>query len=400
MQFPAIEMQPSQFRCDIFCHVIDNYGDIGVCWRLAWQLAHEYGWAVRLWLDELSGLASLYPSANALLDQQACDGVQVFRWRSEFPDVSVADMVIETFACQLPLSYVQAMAARLPQPVWLNLEYLSAEDWVGNCHGLPSPHPLLPIRKYYFFPGFTQATGGLLIENELLRRREAFQGDMQQQSAFWSTLGMAMPGENILKVSLFSYENAALHNLFNAWARSAQPVLCLIPVGRVLPQVSAYFGRPLLEAGSELLRGALCVKILPFLSQQEYDRLLWACDVNFVRGEDSFVRAQWAARPLVWHIYPQHDQVHHGKLEAFLRLYTAGISESARQAVYTLWQSWSGETEIAKAWDDFAQHRAELSEYGRVWVAERAQNNLVVNLLDFYRNFGTIRASQISDWKS
>ncbi|MBY0444112.1 MAG: elongation factor P maturation arginine rhamnosyltransferase EarP, partial [Burkholderiales bacterium] len=38
-------------RWDIFCRVIDNYGDIGVCWRLARQLSFEHGFAVRLMVD-------------------------------------------------------------------------------------------------------------------------------------------------------------------------------------------------------------------------------------------------------------------------------------------------------------------------------------------------------------
>jgi uncharacterized repeat protein (TIGR03837 family) len=54
------------------------------------------------------------------------------------------------------------------------------------------------------------------------------------------------------------------------------------------------------------------------LPQREFDHLLWACDLNFVRGEDSLVRALWAGQPFVWQIYPQHDNAHHAKLDAFL----------------------------------------------------------------------------------
>jgi uncharacterized repeat protein (TIGR03837 family) len=46
--------------------------------------------------------------------------------------------------------------------------------------------------------------------------------------------------------------------------------------------------------------------------------MLRACDLNFVRGEDSLVRALWAGQPFVWHIYPQDDNAHHAKLQAFL----------------------------------------------------------------------------------
>jgi uncharacterized repeat protein (TIGR03837 family) len=64
--------------------------------------------------------------------------------------------------------------------------------------------------------------------------------------------------------------------------------------------------------------GALSISYLPYLTQPDFDHLLWACDLNFVRGEDSLVRALWAGAPLVWQIYPQDDDAHHVKLGAWL----------------------------------------------------------------------------------
>jgi uncharacterized repeat protein (TIGR03837 family) len=305
------EVQPVRQCCDIFCHVVDNYGDIGVCWRLACQLVKEPGWVVRLWIDDLHGLSKLFPRVNVALQQQHCSGIQVCRWQENFPLIQPADLVIETFACQLPATYVEAMAVRSPQSIWINLEHLSAEEWVRGCHRLPSPHPALTINKYYFFPGFMRDTGGLLLEQNLLALRDDFQRDVRQQGMFWQSLEMELPGADVLKISLFGYENAALDSLLNVWAEGAEPVLCLVPEGRLLPRVAACFGVAQAKAGDEFLSGSLRLRILPFISQQQYDRLLWACDVNFVRGEDSFVRAQWAAKPMVWQIYPQHDLVHH-----------------------------------------------------------------------------------------
>jgi len=201
--------------CDIFCNVIDNYGDIGVCWRLARQLAHEHGLAVRLWVDDLGSLAKLCPEADAALDVQHCRGVEVRRWPRDFPVVQPAELVIEAFACKLSQNYIEAMAAQQHPPVWINLEYLSAEEWVESHHKLPSPHPRLPLTKYFFFPGFTKQTGGLLLERDLLARRDSFQRDAVRQQAFWRSLSMDMPSAETLKISLFSYENAALGGLFD-----------------------------------------------------------------------------------------------------------------------------------------------------------------------------------------
>jgi len=417
--------------CDIFCNVIDNYGDIGVCWRLARQLAHEHGLAVRLWVDDLNSLAKLYHETDAAQDIQQCRGVEVRHWYgadSPFalryeacPEVSTgvngeasgsqnglrylspngdeeaiqpAELVIEAFACKLPQGYLEAMAAQ-QRSVWINLEYLSAEDWVHGCHGLPSPHPNLPLTRYFFFPGFTRQTGGLLLECDLFARRDAFQSDAERQQAFWQSFGMEIPSVETLKISLFGYENDALAGLFDVWASGAQPVLCLVPEGRILPQVGQYFGDTAPHAGSSYTCGNLQVRVLPFVEQECYDELLWACDVNYVRGEDSCVRAQWAARPFIWQIYPQHDAVHWDKLQAFLNLYCAPLSAAAGQAMQGLWQAWNSGGGAGQAWPDFAAVRGELNEHAQHWARQLAANNLALNLLDFSQKIGRMRALKI-----
>ncbi|MDO8465364.1 MAG: elongation factor P maturation arginine rhamnosyltransferase EarP [Gallionella sp.] len=407
--------------CDIFCNVIDNYGDIGVCWRLARQLANEHGLAVRLWVDDLNSLAKLCHETDAARGIQHCRGVEVRHWTADafhpLPqplsrkrERGVAELVIEAFACKLPQSYIEAMAAQ-QQSVWINLEYLSAEDWVHGCHGLPSPHPSLPLTKYFFFPGFTKQTGGLLLERDLFARRDAFRSDASQQQAFWQSFCMEMPDAKTLKISLFGYENDALARLFDAWANGAQPVLCLVPEGRILPQVGGYFGDAAPCAGKAYSRGNLQVRVLPFVEQERYDELLWACDVNFVRGEDSCVRAQWAGKPFIWQIYPQHDAVHWKKLQAFLNLYCVPLNAAASQAVHGLWQTWNMEsgagqaastgsgqatsTGSGQAWQAFAAARSELDSRAQGWAQELAANNLALNLLDFSQKIGRMRAFEI-----
>ena len=430
-------MNTINIRCDIFCNVIDNYGDIGVCWRLARQLASEHGLAVRLWVDDLSSFAKLCPDADAAAEKQNCRGVDVCLWRKEFPEVQPAELVVEAFSCKLPDIYIEAMAVQLQQPVWINLEYLSAEDWVESHHKLPSPHPTLPLTKYYFFPGFTENTGGLLLEHDLLARRDAFQNDAVQQQVFWRSIGMEMQAVETLKISLFGYENAALQGLFDGWVTGAQVVLCMVPEGRILPQVGQYFGDAAPCVGNAYSRGNLQVRVLPFVEQERYDELLWACDVNFARGEDSCVRAQWSGRPFVWQIYSQHDAVHLKKLQAFLMLYNEQLSRSARQAVAGLWQAWNcggcdtllaepadcgssheavsyakdrssvtlrggcgkagqaASTGSGDAWSSFVAARGELDRHAQDWARQLAKNNLALNLLDFFQEIGRMRALKI-----
>lgn len=381
--------------CDIFCNVIDNYGDIGVCWRLARQLANEHGRAVRLWVDDLNSFSWLCPEADAAAVKQQCRGVEVYQWRKDFADVQPAELVIEAFACKLPDRYIETMAAQAHKPIWINLEYLSAEDWVDGCHKLPSPHPTLPLTKYYFFPGFTTQTGGLLLEHDLLARRDTFQNDAVQQQAFWQSVGLAMPQAETLKISLFGYENSALSELFDVWASGTQPVLCLVPEGRILPQVGQYFGDAAPYTSGDYARGKLQVRVLPFVDQERYDELLWACDINFVRGEDSCVRALWAGKSFIWHIYPQHDAVHLKKLEAFLTLYNERLSPTTSEAIQGLWKAWNMGSGAGQAWPAFAAARGELNQHAQHWAQQLAKNNLALNLLDFSQETGKIRGLKI-----
>jgi len=283
------------------------------------------------------------------------------------------------------------MAARDPKPVWLNLEYLSAEDWVEGCHKLPSPHPNLPLIKYFFFPGFTRKTGGLLLEGDLIARRDAFQNDPAALAAFWQGLELPPQAEDEQRISLFSYENPAISELLGLWAAGSQPLTCLVPEGRALPQVAGFFGTDAGRAGDTWQRGRLKVHVLPFVEQARYDQLLWACDVNFVRGEDSFVRAQWAGKPLIWHIYPQHDGVHMQKLRAFLDKYCAGLPEEAAGPLRALWEGWNGEGKTLPAWNEFAARQSILAKHAHAWAQQLSGNSLALNLLDFFGEIGTMR---------
>ncbi len=268
---------------DIFCSVVDNYGDIGVTWRLARQLVAEHDLAVRLWVDDLNAFVPLCPGADPGAAQQWQQGVEVRAWPADWQPAEPADVVIGAFACQLPAAYIEAMRARPAPVLWLNLEYLSAEDWVEGCHGLPSPQPN-GLRKVFFFPGFTDKTGGLLREASLLSRRQAFEQSAEARAAFLQSLGVqAQPGA--LLISLFAYENGQLGRWLDALAEDARPVHLLVPQGRILGDLGAWLGEQQLQAGAVHQRGTLTVQILPFVSQDDYDRLLWSCDFNAVRGK-------------------------------------------------------------------------------------------------------------------
>lgn len=315
---------------DIFCRVIDNFGDVGVSWRLAAQLG-EQGEAVRLWLDDPSALQWMAPGGTA--------NVKVFTWHKERNDWPLpGDVVVETFGCNLPPLFIKNLSKRRPTPVWINLEYLSAEPYVERSHRLHSPQlsgPGSGLNKWFFYPGFTSATGGLLREQSLLEQQQSFERHKFLQRLDKSLHLEERSGQHLSErvVSLFCYDNPCLPVLIEDLATT--PTVLLTAPGQATQQVQALLGP----------RGkyqALRVVELPFLSQTDFDRLLWSSDLNFVRGEDSFVRAQWAGRPFVWQIYPQHDNAHELKLNAFLRLFLADASSELSAPLKRLFHAWNG----------------------------------------------------------
>jgi uncharacterized repeat protein (TIGR03837 family) len=362
----------------LFCRVVDNFGDIGFCWRLARQLADEHAIAVTLWVDDLASFKRICAAIDPGSDAQQALGVEVRRWRDElFEAPEPADVVIEAFACELPVPYVAAMAARERKPVWLNLEYLSAEAWVEDCHGMPSRHPSLPLTKYFFFPGFSGKTGGLVAERDLAVRREAFQNDPAAVAGFLARLGVQLPGP-AHKVSLFCYPDAPVDDLFLAMQDDAQAVACLVPEGVAADAVGRFLLQPP-KVGAHATRGALTVHVVPFVDQPDYDRLLWACDLNFVR-------AQWAARPFIWHIYPQEENTHWTKLEAFMARYHAGMEGLVHDRLKTAWMAWNGVRAQALDWHSFKPVLPQLSQHASNWAAQLSRNgDLASNLVQYVR---------------
>jgi uncharacterized repeat protein (TIGR03837 family) len=371
---------------DIFCSVVDNFGDIGVTFRLARQLVAEHEVNVRLWVDDAGAFARLCPGADPNAAQQWQDSVCVCLWPADWQPVELPDVVVEAFACRLPEGYSNSMLDSARRPLWLNLEYLSAEDWVSGCHGLPSVQSN-GLRKYFFFPGFTEKTGGLLREAGLIERRQAFQRDASAKSAFLQQVGV-MPDPDARLISLFAYEHPGLGSWLDCLAAECRVTHLLVPEGRILGDVQRWLGVDSLVAGEVHRRNALTIQVLAFVHQHDYDRLLWCCDFNVVRGEDSFVRAQWAGRPLIWHIYEQDDDAHWVKLDAFLDLYKPGLSDAAAQALSDVWRHWNAGQDMTNSWKSLMKHWDEVTAHAERWCLQQAlQHDLTTALVQFQRNW-------------
>ncbi|MFO1325383.1 MAG: elongation factor P maturation arginine rhamnosyltransferase EarP [Burkholderiales bacterium] len=378
-------MAPS-LRWDVFCRVVDNFGDAGVCWRLARQLAHEHGIAVTLWIDDVGSLARFVPGIVPDRADQAAAGVRVRALVDPAPaDVVLPDVVIEGFGCGLPDAYVEAMAAAARPPVWVVLEYLSAEPWIDASHGLPSPHPKLPLTRWFWFPGFTTKTGGVLREEGLLAARDAFRTDPGGPSGVWLAAGVERNPE-ALNVTLFCYANPALPALLETWADGDEPIACVVPEGVARSELDRFTAGNIPHPGKPLVRGRLTLAVVPFVDQDGFDRRLWAADLNFVRGEDSFVRAQWAGQPYVWHIYPQDGDAHLTKMDAFLTRLETGLPEGVRYGQRAFWLAWNTGDPVATvdAWPGFRRAQPAVNVLARAWARALArQPDLAGGLVKF-----------------
>src|SRR5690606_7018858 len=156
-----------------------------------------------LWLDDIKALRRLWPSATEE-SHPVVSGIEVILWTPEATTTEIADVVIEAFACDLPPNYIDAMAARNPRPVWLNHEYLSADSWGDDGHGMRAIHPQNGPTKTFFMPGSTARAGRLLCEARLREQRAAFQQSADLPSHFLAALGVVEQPDALL-ISLFSY---------------------------------------------------------------------------------------------------------------------------------------------------------------------------------------------------
>jgi uncharacterized repeat protein (TIGR03837 family) len=351
---------------DVFCRVIDNLGDIGVCWRFCSALASQ-GQSVRLWIDVPEELAWMAPGAL----EGRVPHIQVHHWTEPLPAGTTeaarpANVWVEAFGCDTAPEWMAWLTQRLVDghapPTWINLEYMSAEAYVERFHRLPSPimsGPLNGQTKWFFYPGFTSATGGLLREAGLMAARAAF------DPPAWLTQHGLPSDSGTRRVSLFCYEPPILGAVLREARLDPMPSQWFITHGRA-------------QAAVEQAAPNAPVHQLPPLPQTDFDRLLWTCDFNCVRGEDSLVRALWAGQPFVWHIYPQHDNAHHAKLEAFLDWLQAPASW---RRFHRLWNGI--ETPSGPVWPGWNA----VDEWRGCALAARerllAQPDLITQLLEF-----------------
>lgn len=354
-----------------------------MCWRLARQLAREHAAPVTLVIDLPRALAAIAPGARP---GTTLEGVAIEAWPGPACFEAQPCVVVSAFGCELPGQIRAALAPGASpagsHPLWVNLEYLSAETWVEGCHGLASRKPGDAAIEHFYYPGFTSATGGLLRERSLPRDPE----DTPAASAAdaGTATGTRTRHTGSRRVSLFCYPHAPVAELLELLAGGETPTTLLVAEGVAETELARFAGA-LPATGEPACAGMLRIERFALLPQPRFDRLLESCDLNFVRGEDSWLRAIWAGRPFVWQPYPQQSRAHAAKLDAFLGRF-GSIAGGAPEEAAALMRAWSDARGLREAWAAFDAALERIAPaYLRLRDALAAQSDLATRLVEFCR---------------
>jgi uncharacterized repeat protein (TIGR03837 family) len=390
---------------DIFCRVLDNYGDAGVTLRLAKALsAYRPDLELRIVTDDVPVFARLFPGLRPNADLQTAGGWTVIRWNRPWEGFAKrrARAVIETFACGFPDHYTRILFdPEDPAPRQIvNLEYLTAEPYAEEFHLLPSLTPVPQVRKHFFLPGFTPDTGGLILDpayialkHRLSDRQDTGGRDRSGERArerLRISRELGLPASvsggrdsERFRIMLFSYPRdfTPLVETLAAWDRGVEVIAA---EGQAADK---FFG-----AWTDAGRPFPAYRI-PFVSQADFDRLILTSDFLVVRGEESLARACLSGIPFVWHAYPLEDGFQRVKVEALLaRLEPYMNDRSAFEPLRSLWHLFNGAPDRGAAesesWRTVLDSSGLLSR-GFAGFSQNLESagDITVRLLDFFSGF-------------
>jgi uncharacterized repeat protein (TIGR03837 family) len=309
---------------DIFCHVIDNFGDIGVAYRFAKEFKKKNPYcSTRLFVDNMEILGQICPFINAskaVQEYESITYINSLNIDKEFVErQGVADVLVEMFACEIPEIVMDNAFTK--SKLLINLDYLSAEDWVEGYHLKESLLPKGTLKKYFFMPGITINTGGLILNPELEdNRSELGSKRLDFLNSILKNFGKQVETtDNCLFGSVFTYLRN-FDNFIRDLSKTDKDVYLFIFGGKSKDGILSSLKKSPVENPD-----SNCIKLkninfllMPFLEQSKYDLLLCHCDFNLVRGEDSLARAVLSAKPFIWNAYLQDNKYQEVKVKALL----------------------------------------------------------------------------------
>lgn len=343
---------------DIFCEVIDNYGDVGVSYRLARELKKYYPLKkIRLIIDKTDELN---------LIKKNFDNIEIIKFSELNEQIKTSDLIIECFACNIPCIYMEK--AYTESKILINLEYFSSEDWIEDFHLQESFLGKGNLRKFFFMPGISPKSGGLIIDNDFIKRKET----VEKNRSFYLKKFNLEEGYDLIG-SIFSYEKN-FEELISTLNKLGKKILLLIMSEKTQRNFIKYFDNVNKYDKIQFVK-------LPFYPYDEYEEILSLCDFNFVRGEDSFARALLLGKPFLWHIYPQTENTHMIKLKSFLNRYCPDCKE--------LKDSFIRYNSSDDSYEYFFKNLNKIEEHNKKYSQYLLKNcNLIKNLNNFLENLG------------
>ena len=320
-------LNENQRDITVLCRVVDNFGDIGFCWRLSRSLLEVCpNIKLRLVVSDLASFSALDSRIDASKSVQSVSGIEVLDWNdaesckkafSETPP----RVVLECFQCGRPdwLEEILFAFGREDIVHIINVEYLTAEDWADEFHCLKSATRSKNVKKVNFMPGFSKKTGGLVLDKSFmssLSEREYAKSLLQKEANI-------EVNDDDFNVVVFSYERdftpvvRALSALAESLAeKKGKRVRVFLTEGKSRKSFLSAIEK---EVDEKKADAPFLLTKLPFLTQATWDALLTLCDFNFVRGEDSMARACLCGVPFVWHAYPQEAEWQTVKVNALMK---------------------------------------------------------------------------------
>lgn len=301
----------------VLCKVVDNFGDIGVVFRLCRALSElKKNLEIRLVVSNLDSFAKISKGIDSTKTFQEFRGWKVFDWndsalcKKEFSK-NPPEFILECFQCGRP----EWLEELLFSPQFnlnvqiVNVEYLTAESWADDFHLLKSGTRSAKIKKINFMPGFTKKTGGLILDKNFMccLSEKKFALNLVKQNLDKKILSEDF--SDSFKILIFSYPKN-----FDFLASAIKEFSFL---KKIIVFVASGAGAD--SAKISLKKFKVDFVCLPFMQQEVWDAFLSLMDFSFVRGEDSFSRCCLFGNPFIWNIYPQEEEFHIVKLNAFLQ---------------------------------------------------------------------------------
>ena len=371
----------------VLCKVVDNFGDIGVVWRLCCQLSNQIKKEnltskINLIVDDLASFNKICNSVDFSKSFQVVDEINVYNWNDEklcYDEFSKNDgenlsVILEVFQCGRPAWMEKILFEdKLNRTVQIiMIDYLTAEKYAEDFHCLQSLTRSSKVQKVNFMPGFTKKTGGLIIDSE------------------WEHFCDYQNNKTLL---CFTYDRN-WNALANACKKSQYIEKVLIAPGKGFDSLKKSFYSNFIKDSN------LKIEELSFMNQNEWDKMLKNCGVLFIRGEESMSRACLSGIPFVWHAYPQSNEYQLIKVRALLERMSNHFEVEDFKIIEKVWilinsaESEVEQEEFEKAILDFFNNAEKLVYGFREFALDLRKNgDLCSNLMTFIKNRCIIKSN-------